>query len=92
MRSEDVFDECCNNFASRLKYLRCEKNISILQLSQEMNYKTELIEEWESGFKLIDLPDAVKLARYFDVTLGFLIGSEDRGYVRSKDYGTVILR
>ncbi len=77
----------CDNFASRLRFLREENKISIKKLSEDLKIKEELIKDWEMGLKVVDLKRAILLARYFEVNLGFMVGTEDRQYVASKSVG-----
>lgn len=83
--------DCGNTFASRLKFLRFEKKLSVEVLADKLKIDSELIEDWEAGWLMVDLPMAIKLARFFYVNLGFLVGCEDRQYVVSRKFGTFTL-
>lgn len=63
-------------FSIRLKELRKEKNLSILDLSKEVGISNATICRWENGLNDISSDDLMKLAKYFNVTADYLIGLE----------------
>ncbi|MDE6411368.1 MAG: helix-turn-helix domain-containing protein [Clostridia bacterium] len=65
------------NFATRLKELRTEKNLSQVQLSKATGLSRSVIGYWESGKKHPTSPAIITLAKYFNVTTDYLLGVTD---------------
>lgn len=61
----------------RLAELRCEKNLTQLQLSYELDVSRSSIASWENGTRLPDAMQLNILARFFDVTVDYLLGFSD---------------
>ena len=67
-----------SSFAERLKELRTEKGLSQLQLANVAGGPSySAIGHWELNKRTPNLGDAVKLAEFFGVTVGYLAGVED---------------
>ena len=64
-------------FEQRLKELREEKQIMQKDLAKIINVDKTLISKWENGKKRPIYEDLISLAKYFDVTVGYLLGVED---------------
>jgi transcriptional regulator with XRE-family HTH domain len=64
-------------FAERLKDLRTEKGLSIQALSKEVNIGVASICRWENCQADVKGSQLVVLAKYFDVTIDYLMGLED---------------
>ena len=64
-------------FAERLKELRTEKGLSIQQLSQEVKIGVASICRWENCQADVKGSQLVTLAKYFDVTIDYLMGLEN---------------
>lgn len=62
-------------FKERLQYLRLEKNLSEIQLSQKVGIGESVIRLYERGKLSIDLEHLHKLARFFNVSPGLLLGT-----------------
>lgn len=62
-------------FKERLQYLRLEKKLSEIQLSQKLGISESVIRLYEKGKLRIDLDHLHKLADYFEVTPGLLLGT-----------------
>ncbi|MDD2510268.1 MAG: XRE family transcriptional regulator [Syntrophomonas sp.] len=62
-------------FKERLQYLRLEKDLSEIQLSQKVGISESVIRLYERGKLSIDLEHLQKLACFFDVTPGLLLGT-----------------
>ena len=60
----------------RLKELRIEKGITHKQLSDDIGVPVRTISRWEKGETDMILKNAIKLAKYFGVTLDEFVGSE----------------
>jgi len=67
---------------NRLKELRKNRKISQDKLSQELNVNLRTIQRWESGISNIKPEKAQQLAKYFDVSIGYLLGYEHALQVR----------
>ena len=64
-------------FADRLKQLRLEKGLTIHQLAKEVNIGSSSLCRWENCQADVKGSQLVILAKYFDVTVDFLLGLED---------------
>ena len=64
-------------FSERLKELRQEKGLSIQALAKETKISSSSICRWENGQADIRGAQLVILAKYFDVTIDYLMGLED---------------
>ena len=65
------------NFAERIKELRLEKGLTQKQLAEIFNVDQTSIRNWENDINETDFKTLVKLAKFFDVTVGYLLGAED---------------
>lgn len=66
-----------SSFKERLKELRLEKGLSQGQLADNLAMKHANISRWESGLQDPTSTNIIKLARFFDVSTGYLLGEED---------------
>ena len=64
-------------FAERLKELRTEKGLSIQALSKEIKIGVASICRWENCQADVKVSQLVILAKYFDVTIDYLMGLEN---------------
>lgn len=64
-------------FAERLKDLRLEKRLSIQALSKEVNIGVASLCRWENCQADVKDSQLVVLAKYFDVTIDYLMGLEN---------------
>ena len=64
-------------FESRLKILRHKHKLSQLQLSDELHVSQSTISSWESGQHEPNLFKLVDIAKFFKVSVDYLIGLED---------------
>ena len=62
---------------NRIKALRREKDISQATLAAAIGVHQTAISQWETGRTNPDVETAQKLAAYFAVNLGYLLGSEE---------------
>lgn len=67
-----------NRFSERLRKLREDKNISQKVLSEYLGYGTTAVSAYENGRNEPPFDILIQIARYFDVTVDYLIGKEDR--------------
>lgn len=66
-----------NEFAERLKELRQEKGLSIQSLAKEVKIGSSSLCRWENGQADVKGSQLIILAKYFDVTIDYLMGLED---------------
>lgn len=64
-------------FAERLKELRLENNLSMEKLAKLLGTTNASICRWENGVHDIKGIELFKLAQFFGVSAGYLIGLED---------------
>lgn len=64
-------------FAQRLKDLRIDKGLSIQSLSREVKIGVASICRWENQQADIKGTQLITLAKFFDVTIDYLVGLED---------------
>ena len=64
-------------FAQRLKELRIDKGLSIQALSKEVKIGVASICRWENQQADVKGTQLVILAKFFDVTIDYLMGLED---------------
>lgn len=62
---------------NRLKELREQKKLDIVEIAEEMRVQKLDILRWEHGTKKISIREAKKLAEYFGVSVGYLLGIDD---------------
>lgn len=61
----------------RLKELRKEKNKTQQDIARLTGYKQTLVSKWEHGDREPDTETLIKLAKYFNVSVDYLIGKEE---------------
>ena len=64
-------------FATRLRELRTEKNISQHTLAQATGLTQTAITYWETAQRVPNLKAVILLARYFEVSIDYLVGETD---------------
>ena len=64
-------------FAERLKELRIEKGLSIQALAKEVNIGSSSICRWENCQADVKGSQLIILAKYFNVSIDYLMGLED---------------
>lgn len=65
------------DFKDRLKFLRKERHLTQGVLAQELNYGYTAISNYESGRNEPSISDLKKIARFFDVSLDYLLCIND---------------
>jgi len=65
------------DFADRLKELREEGEYNMTQIAKGIGVTQTTIMRWEAGLRKPLLEQAVQLAKFFDVTVGYMAGVED---------------
>lgn len=66
-----------NVFGKTLKQLRTEQKLSQRQLGEKIGFCNQTISFWESGGREPDLDALVKISKYFEVSVDFLLGLSD---------------
>lgn len=61
----------------RLNELRLERGLSQKELAKIINVAPSRISEWENSKKRPVYEDLIALANVFNVTVGYLLGTED---------------
>ena len=64
-------------FAERLKELRQEKGLSIHELANEVKISVASLCRWENGQSDVKGYHLIMLAKYFGVTIDYLMGLEN---------------
>lgn len=66
-------------FSDRLKELRLERGLTQVELANALNnyISHQAIDFWERGVRDIKLSNAIKLAKFFNVSLDYLAGLSD---------------
>lgn len=65
------------DFARNLKNLRQGKDLSLRELSNATHISRAALNEYERGMTDPSLSNLIKIARYFGVSVNWLIGEED---------------
>ena len=60
-------------FAEKLKALRKQKGLTQTQFAIDFNIATGTIGMWETGKRQPDYNTLVKIAKYFDVSINYLL-------------------
>jgi repressor LexA len=79
--------------ARRLRQLRKERNLTQAELARILAVTQQAVGKWENGHSLPDAGMLVRLRRYFEVSLDFLLGEEnypDRSVNRNRQLIPVI--
>ena len=71
------YNTSMEKFAQRLKELRIDKGLSIQALSKEVKIGVASICRWENQQADVKGTQLVALAKFFDVTIDYLMGLED---------------
>ena len=65
------------NFTNNnVKYLREKNNISQSKMSKDLNIDQSTLAKWENGTRQITLDWAIKIANYFDISVGDFISND----------------
>lgn len=67
----------------RIKELRMEKNMSMAQISKELNIPYTTYVNYEKGKREPNSEMLVKIANYFNVTVDYLIGRTDENKAKA---------
>lgn len=64
-------------FSERLKEIRLEKGLTQTQLAQKTNMSQAGIAKWETGHRTPSVEGLIALAKFFGVSIDYLVGLED---------------
>ena len=65
-----------NEFKDNLKYLRQEKGIGQITLAEKLDVSKSIISMWENGLREPTMSSLISIAKYFDVSIDYLVGLE----------------
>ncbi len=63
-------------FKDILKELRLEKSLTQEELAKQLNFSMSVVNKWENGKKNPSVDSLKILAKYFGVTIDYLLGIE----------------
>ena len=66
-----------NLFGQRLKSLRKTNGLTLEQFGAAFDTTKQTTSRWESGDRLPPLPLVFEIAKYFDVSIDYLVGRTD---------------
>ena len=69
--------ETMNKFSERLKELRTEKNIGQIELATKIEVSRGIISLWENGLREPTLSSLIRISKFFNVSLDYLVGLND---------------
>ena len=64
-------------FAENLKRLRLEMGLGQVELSQKLGLSKGIISLWENGLREPNMSSLITLAKFFNVSIDYLVGLED---------------
>lgn len=65
------------NYLSRIKELRTEKGLTLIEMSNQLGIGKATINNYELGRSEPNISTLIKLAEYFDVSIDYLVGRSD---------------
>ncbi len=66
-----------NIFSSRLKELRLDNGVNQVALAKALNVSKGVISLWENSLREPTLSNLISIAKYFGVSLDYLVGLTD---------------
>ena len=66
-----------NNFAKSLKELRTEAGLTQAMLAEKIGVSQRSVSNWENGARQPDYDTLIGLAKYFEVSIDYLLGVGD---------------
>ena len=66
-----------NIFGKKLKELRLENGLSQHKLANELGFCNQTISFWETGSREPDLDTLLKIANYFEISVGELLQDKE---------------
>jgi len=68
-------------FGDRLKKLRANKNMLQKQVAQDLNITVQRYSSYENNSRLPEVTIAIKIANYYNVSLDYLFGLDNKTYL-----------
>ncbi|MGN1200722.1 MAG: helix-turn-helix domain-containing protein [Candidatus Caccovivens sp.] len=65
-----------NEFKDNLKLLRQEKHIGQVELAKQIGVSNGIISLWENGLREPNMSSLIALAKFFNVSIDYLVGLE----------------
>ena len=65
-----------NVFKDNLKLLRQENGVGQIELAQALGVSKGIISLWENGLREPSMSSLIALAKYFNVSIDYLVGLE----------------
>ena len=62
------------NFGIRLKRLREDRGLSLEELGKMVECNYLMLRDWENGKMVLTVGKLIKLAKYFEVSVDYLVG------------------
>lgn len=72
-------------FAERLKLLRLEADLTQTELAKQIKISQPSYSDWEKGVSKPSAENINKLAKFFNVSIDYLLGNTDDKYSDEKD-------
>lgn len=66
-----------DTLAERIKYLREEKRLTQHHIGEAVGYDQSRVAKWENGSLEPNIDVLIALAKLFNVTVGYLVGTEN---------------
>ena len=63
-----------NVFSERLKDLRIEKGLTQIELAKNLGVSKGVISLWENSLREPGMYSLIQIARFFDVSIDYLVG------------------
>ena len=64
-------------FSERLKELRADKGVGQIELAKAINVSKGIISLWENDLREPKMSNLIELAKYFEVSIDYLVGIID---------------
>lgn len=74
-----------NKFTNKLNYLIKTSGITQTKISDDLGIKKQKLSQWKSGYIEPNIDDLIKLAKYFNVTIDYLVGYENEDGTRTSE-------
>lgn len=71
-----------NLFGQRLRELRMERGVGQIELSKAIGVSKGIVSLWENGLREPTMSNLIAMARYFGVSIDYLVGNDDGGFGR----------
>ena len=65
-----------SSFKDNLKALRYEANIGQVELAKKLGVSKGIISLWENGLREPNMSSLIAIAKFFNVSIDFLVGLE----------------